>query len=118
MVNFTIRNESGYSCLKVLRNRFDTLISPEIKAQLVLLSNGGARNIIMDLEDCEYCDSSGLGAILVGNRLCEGTEGTFILCNLSVGVEKIIKLAMLDTILLITSGFKEAEELLIKKTEL
>ena len=83
-----------------------------------MLSNQGAVNIILDLEDCEYCDSSGLSALLVGNRLCEDSEGTFIIFNLSPGVDKIIRMAMLDSILLITPGIEEAERLLIKKSEL
>jgi anti-sigma B factor antagonist len=117
-MNFIIRKEVNYSCVKVNREYLDSFISPELKAVLVKLSNNGTSNIILDLADCSYCDSSGLSAILVGNRLCEDSEGTFILCNLSPGVEKIIKLAMLDSILLITSGVDEAEKLLIKKSEL
>lgn len=117
-MNFVVRNELNYSFVKVVRDRLDSFISPELKAELVMLSNQGAVNIILDLQNCEYCDSSGLSAILVGNRLCEDSEGTFIICNLSQGVEKMIKMAMLDSILLITPGIEEAERLLIKKSEL
>lgn len=117
-MNFIVRNEPNYSFVKVVKDRLDSFISPELKAELVMLSNQGVVNIVLDLEDCEYCDSSGLSAILVGNRLCEDSEGTFILCNLSKGVEKMIKMAMLDSILLIAPGLKEAEQLIIKKSEL
>jgi anti-sigma B factor antagonist len=117
-MNFIVRKEANYSCIKVVRERLDSFVSPELKAEFVMLSSKGISNIILDLTDCNYCDSSGLSAILVGNRLCEDSEGTFIICNLSQGVEKIIKLAMLDSILLITSGTEEAEKLLIKKSEL
>jgi anti-anti-sigma factor len=117
-MNFIVRNELNYSFVKVVKDRLDSFISPELKAELVMLSNQGAVNIILDLADCEYCDSSGLSAILVGNRLCEDSEGTFIICNLSPGVERMIKMAMLDSILLMTPGIEEAERLLIKKSEL
>lgn len=117
-MNFVIRNETNFSCVKVGHERLDSFISPDLKAELVLLSTKGVCNIILDLEDCEYCDSSGLSAILVGNRLCEDSEGTFIICNLTLTVEKMIKMAMLDSILLIASNVKEAEKLLIKKSEL
>ena len=117
-MNFNIRNESNYSCVKVDRERLDSFIAPELKAELVMLSNQGVTNIILDLSECEYCDSSGLSAILVGNRLCDDSEGIFIICNLSSAVEKMIKMAMLDSILLIAPGLKEAEQLIIKKSEL
>jgi anti-sigma B factor antagonist len=117
-MNFIIRKEAYYSCIKVVRERLDSFVSPELKAELVKLTNNGAFNIIIDLSDCKYCDSSGLSAILVGNRLCDEMEGTFILCNLSENVEKIINIAMLDSFLLITPGLEEAERLLLKKLEL
>jgi anti-sigma B factor antagonist len=117
-MNFIVRKEAFYSSIKVVRERLDSFISPELKAELLMLANNGASNIILDLAECRYCDSSGLSAILVGNRLCEDHDGTFIICNLSQGVGKMIKLAMLDSILLITSGVEEAEKLLIKKSEL
>ena len=115
-MNFIIRKEENYSCVKVVRERLDSFISPELKAELVVLSNNEEQNIILDLSDCSYCDSSGLSAILVGNRLCEDSEGTFIICNLSQSVEKMIKLAMLDSILVIASNLEEAEKILSKKS--
>lgn len=117
-MNLVIKKEENHSYIRVTNERLDSLISPELKAELVMLVNKGENNIILDLKDCGYSDSSGLSAILVGNRLCEDSKGTFVLCNLSQGVEKLVKLAMLDTILLIASDKEEAERLLLKKTEL
>lgn len=116
-MNFDVRKGAGFSCIKVLRERLDSFVSPELKAEIVMLASNQEHNIILDLSECIYCDSSGLSAILVGNRLCEDSEGVFILCNLSPNVEKMIKLAMLDSILLITANLEEAEKLLIKKSE-
>jgi anti-sigma B factor antagonist len=117
-MNFIIRKEENYSYVKVLRDHLDSFVSPDLKTELVMLSSGQERNIILDLSDCNYCDSSGLSAILVGNRLCEDTEGTFIICNLSQSVEKMIKLAMLDSILVIASNLEEAEKIIYNKSQL
>lgn len=117
-MNFIVRKEENYSCIRVVRDRLDSFISPELKAELVMLASKQERNIILDLSDCSYCDSSGLSAILVGNRLCEDSEGTFIICNLSQSVDKMIKLAMLDSILIIATNLEEAEKLLFKNSEL
>jgi len=115
-MNFIIRKEENYSCVKVVRDHLDSFVSPELKAEFVMLSNNEERNIILDLSDCIYCDSSGLSAILVGNRLCDDSEGTFIICNLSQNVERMIKLAMLDSILVIASNLEEAEKILVDKS--
>jgi anti-sigma B factor antagonist len=117
-MNFIIRKEENYSCIKVVRDRLDSFVSPDLKAELVVLANNQERNIILDLSDCTYCDSSGLSAILVGNRLCEDSDGIFIICNLSQNVDKMIKLAMLDSILEIASNLEEAEKILIDKSQL
>ncbi len=111
-MNLVIKKEDNYSYIRVTTERLDSFISPELKAELVMLVNKGENKIILDLEDCVYSDSSGLSAILVGNRLCEDSKGTFVICNLSQGVEKLVKLAMLDTILLIASNKQEAEKML------
>jgi len=116
-MNFIVHKEINYSCVTVVRDRLDSFISPELKAELVMLSGQGATNIILDLKNCDYCDSSGLSAILVGNRLCEDSEGTFIICNLSQAVDKMIRMAILDSILLIVPDLEEAKRLLINESE-
>ena len=116
-MNFIVRKEANYSYVKVVNDRLDSFISPELKAELVMLLGQGAANIVVDLENCDYCDSSGLSAILVGNRLCEDSDGIFIICNLSPAVDKMIRMAMLDSILLIMPDLQEAERLLIKESE-
>lgn len=117
-MNFIVRKAEDFSCISVNRERLDSFIAPELKAELVMLAGNHERNIILDLASCIYCDSSGLSAILVGNRLCDNNDGKFILCNLSANVEKMIKLANLDTILHIAANLEEAEKLLVGTSEL
>lgn len=113
-----ILKKEGYTLVKVDADRLDTYSAPDLKAELVVLSNEGEKNIVLDLSRCKYCDSSGLRAILVGNRLCEDQIGTFILCGLQPDVEYLIKISMLHTVLLITDSEEEAEEMLNKKKDL
>jgi anti-anti-sigma factor len=117
-MNLVIKKELNHSYIRVTNQRLDSFISPELKAELVMLVNKGENKIILDLKDCIYSDSSGLSSILVGNRLCEDSKGTFIICNLSPGVEKLVKLAMLDTILTIASNEEEAKKLLMQTQEI
>ncbi|MFN7014526.1 MAG: STAS domain-containing protein, partial [Bacteroidia bacterium] len=90
----------------------DSTVSPLLKSELVVISNDGGRNIIIDLSETRYCDSSGLSAILVGNRLCKNANGSFIVCGLQDAVKKLISISQLDTILNITPSFTEAEDML------
>lgn len=112
---FEIRKNKGYTLIKVNAERLDTNNAPDLKSELVVVNNEGEKNIVLDLSEVSYCDSSGLRAVLVANRLCEDAIGTFILCGLQPDVEDLVKMSMLHTVLLITQTIEEAEALLAKK---
>lgn len=115
---FEITDKGKFALVKVNSDRLDINIAPGLKSELVVLSNKGHKNIVLDVSNCNYCDSSGLRAVLVGNRLCEDTLGTFILNGLQPDVESLIKISMLDTVLLITDSVEKAEFLIDKKENL
>ncbi len=111
-MNFEIEKKDNYAVVKVKVEKLDSQISPALKSELVVLNADEFKNIIIDLEDTRYCDSSGLSAILVANRLCKNSGGSFVLCNLQRSVSKLISISQLDTILNITPTLQEATDLL------
>lgn len=111
-MNFEIDKKENYAVVKVKAEKLDSQISPSLKSELVVLNADEFKNIIIDLEDTRYCDSSGLSAILVANRLCKNSGGTFILSGLQRSVSKLISISQLDTILSIAPTLKEAIDLL------
>jgi len=108
-MDFNIESRNNSTLIQVQADKLDTHIAPALKSELVLVSGKGEKNIILDLEKCQYCDSSGLSAILVANRLCKNAGGTFVLCGLNDAVERLITISQLDTVLNITGSVKEAE---------
>lgn len=117
-MTFEILKKGKYALIKVNSDRLDTNNAPELKSELVVVNNEGEKNIILDLSNVNYCDSSGLRAVLVANRLCEDAIGTFILSGLQPDVENLVKISMLHTVLIITNSVEEAEKLLEKKENL
>lgn len=111
-MSFEIEKKDKYILVRSKVEKLDSAVSPLLKSELVVINNDGGRNIIMDLSDTRYCDSSGLSAILVGNRLCKNANGSFIICGLQDSVKKLISISQLDTILNITPSFTEAEDML------
>jgi anti-anti-sigma factor len=71
-------------------------------------------NVVIDMTQTKYCDSSGLSAILMANRLCKDTNGHFVLCGLQENVYKLIQIAQLDKVLLITEDQNAALEAIRK----
>ncbi|MBA3971560.1 MAG: STAS domain-containing protein [Bacteroidetes bacterium] len=111
-MSFQIDKTEKYTTIKLLAEKLDSNLAPSLKSELVVISTDGAKNIIIDLTDTRYCDSSGLSAILVANRLCKNSQGTFVLTGLQEPVKKLISISQLDTILNITNTVDEAKEML------
>ena len=114
-MQFEVEKRENYTLVRVLTEKLDANNSTDLKSQLVFISGQGEKNIVLDLSLCKYCDSSGLRAVLVANRLCEEAIGAFIISGLQPDVENIFRISMLHTVLLITTTVEEAEDLLKKK---
>jgi len=111
-MDFKIEKKDNYTLIQVLDEKLDTHIAPNLKSELVLISGNGEKNIILDLSNSRYCDSSGLSAILVANRLCKNAKGTFVLTGLNEAVERLITISQLDTVLNIVESIDEAVKMI------
>ena len=111
-MDFNIEKKDNYTLIQVLDEKLDTHIAPNLKSELVLISGNGEKNIILDLSNSRYCDSSGLSAILVANRLCKNAKGAFVLTGLNEAVERLITISQLDTVLNIVESVDEAVKII------
>jgi len=114
-MDFEIQKYTDYTLVKIMAERLDTHNAPTLKSELIAVNAKGEKNLVLDVSECEYCDSSGLSAILVANRLCEDSMGTFVLSGLQRDVEQIIRISMLHTVLVITRTAEEAAQILVAK---
>lgn len=112
-MNFKITQNDRYSLVNIETEKLGGVISPELKAKFVELNGQGVKNIILDLSNARYCDSSGLSSILVGNRLCKNSNGTFVICGLTDLVQKLVSISQLESVLNITPTLQEAIDFVI-----
>ena len=112
-MHFTVDKNEKYVVIKLHEEKLNTLISADLKAELVVMQSQGFDNIILDITDAKYCDSSGLSAILVGNRICKNANGTFVLTGLSDAVKKLVEISQLNNVLVITPTLNEAIDIVI-----
>jgi anti-sigma B factor antagonist len=113
MINIERNANEHYNVVILSNEKLDATISSELKAYFITLNNEGVKNIIFDMSAVRYSDSSGLSAILVGNRLCKELNGSFVLSSLSEHVTKLIRISQLDTVLHIVPTLEEAVDLVI-----
>lgn len=94
--------------IQLMETKLDATISPKLKSEFVTLNAEGQKNIILDLSQVKYIDSSGLSAILVGNRLSKDSDGIFVLAGVTDHVMKLIKISQLDSVLELMPTVEEA----------
>lgn len=114
-MSFQIEKTDKYTIIKLQVEKLDSNLAPALKSELVVLNTDGVKSIVIDLSQTRYCDSSGLSAILVANRLCKNSNGLFVLTGLQEPVKKLISISQLDTILNIAATLEEAADLFVVK---
>jgi anti-anti-sigma factor len=65
-MKYTIDKQEKYSLLRLHEEKLDSSVAPGLKSELITLHAEGVKNIVLDLAEVKYTDSSGLSALLVG----------------------------------------------------
>ncbi len=110
-MKFTVDKHEKYVLIKLNESKLNSLISPQLKSELILMNTNGQRNIILDLSMVKFADSSGLSSLLIGHRICKNSEGTFILTGLNDSVARLVSISQLESVLSIVSTTEEAIDL-------
>jgi anti-anti-sigma factor len=111
-MHYSLDKNEKYAVLRLHEQKLNTLISAELKSEMLIINSQGIPSIILDLSETLYCDSSGLSAILVGNRVCRNANGQFIVTGLSDAVRKLISISQLDQVLSISATLNDAVQTL------
>lgn len=111
-MKFSLDKHEKYVLIKVLEKKLNSLISPQLKSELILINTEGQVNIILDLSEVQYTDSSGLSSLLVGHRICKNADGIFIMTGINDNITRLITISQLDNIFTIVPTVDEAIDLI------
>jgi len=106
-MKYVLDKKEQYTILELQEEKLDSGLAPLLKSEFVTFHAEGIRNLIMDLSKVQYADSSGLSALLIANRLCKELKGILVLVGLQPGLEKLVKISQLTTILTIFPTIEE-----------
>ncbi|MCU0342419.1 MAG: STAS domain-containing protein [Ignavibacterium sp.] len=108
-MNFETKRVGDITVFKLNEKRLDTSISGLLKGEFtMILKVEGVNKLIVDLSEVESCDSSGLSAILVANRIISANEGRIRLAAPSEKVHNLIRITQLDRVLPVTDTVEQA----------
>jgi anti-sigma B factor antagonist len=87
--------------------RLNAVNAPELKAKIKTLVTGGCQNIVIDLTQTVFIDSSGLSVLVSGLKATREQGGFLRLVGLNDQTFAVFKLTMLDKVF---EMFKTTEE--------
>jgi len=109
-MKYSVDKQERYTVFQIQEENLNSLVAPNLKSEFVILSNEGVVNLILDLSQVEYVDSSGLSAILTADRLWKRI-GAFIITGIDhPSVKKLIEISRLDTVLTLVPTVEESIE--------
>mgnify|MGYP006160670297 FL=1 len=106
-MNFSVDPQGQIVVVSTEVEKLDASNAPELKSHFLQLNKIGSNFILLNLSNTKYCDSSGLSAVLIANRLCKDTNGKFALCGLQRNVQKMVEIAQLDKVLSISDSIEK-----------
>jgi len=108
-MNFEVKHLDDITVFQLKEKKLDANISGLVKAEVTLLIKGeGDANIIIDLTDVESCDSTGLSALLVANRLTSAVGGKLAIITSSEKILSLIRITQLHRVLFVCGDIESA----------
>lgn len=96
--------------IEILEERMDAHNSGDLKEQMLQLFDEGKCNLLIDLSEVRFVDSSGLGALVSGFKNASAREGSLKLCGLQPQVRSMFELTRLHRVFEIFTSLEEALE--------
>lgn len=107
-MEFEVKKNAETVVLRLKERKLDASISPELKGEFLILCDGRTKHLVLDLSDVEFCDSSGLSALLIAERKMRELGGSVRLVGLQKKVMSLIKISHLDRAFLIYDSLSKA----------
>jgi len=94
----------------VREERLDAHNSDDLKVEMNRLFESGTKELVVDLKEVRFIDSSGLGSLVSGYKNASTHQGSIKLCSLQTQVKSMFELTRLHRVFDIYQTIDEALE--------
>lgn len=108
-MKWELEEEKNYVVVRPLLARLDSAVAPEFRTFVAELSAEQRKQIVLDLENVDFMDSSGLGAVVGCYKLTQSVGGLLV-CNVQQQVKEIFRLTHMDRIFEVSHSFQSCVE--------
>lgn len=107
-MEISITENAGVTIVAPMKERLDAHNSDVLKGAMKQVFEGGAKNVLVDLRQVRFIDSSGLGALVSGFKNSVSHRGRLTLSGLQEQVRSMFELTRLHRVFEIHESVDEA----------
>lgn len=108
-MDFEVKRKGDITIFRLNEKRLDSAISGMVKGEFtIMLHAEEISKLVVDLSEVDYCDSSGLSALLLAYRVLSVNQGQIRIASPSKNVMTLIHISQLDRVLPVCSTVDEA----------
>jgi anti-sigma B factor antagonist len=109
-MNLKTEVNGAVTIISVHEERVDAHNSGELKTEMNRLFEAGTKDLLIDLKEVRFIDSSGLGVLVSGFKNASTHQGSIKLCSLQTQVKSMFELTRLQRVFDIYQTIDEALE--------
>ncbi|BCS53498.1 STAS domain-containing protein [Geobacter sp. SVR] len=109
-MNLKIEQNGKLTIIFVREERLDAHNSDELKTEINKVFEAGGRELLIDLKEVRFIDSSGLGVLVSGFKNASARQGTLKLSGLQTQVRSMFELTRLHRVFDIFQTVDDAME--------
>ena len=98
------REDSNGRAVVAVRGEIDVATSPTLRTELYAIIDAGARELVVDLSELGFIDSSGLGVLVAALKHMREREGELILAGLQQPARRVFEITDLTELFTIEPG--------------
>jgi len=95
-MRFSVEQQDTVAIFTLKESSLDAVLSPDVKAELLIICQPTLEALIIDLSMVQLCDSAGLSALLLAQRLMKEHEAPVILVGASDRIKSLLRISQLE----------------------
>lgn len=87
-MKFLLDKKEQFTLFQLLEPSLDARNASQFKSEMVVLNAEGIKSLVLDLSEVKTLDATGVGALLLADRLCTDDKGVLVLLGVSDDLQK------------------------------
>lgn len=107
-MHLEVKQEKGILLVKPLEKSIEAANCKDFKSKIIELLDEGDKNLILNLSEVEFMDSTGLGSMISILKVLANAEGQLLICEARAPVARVFDLTRLNKVFQLFPNEKEA----------